>query len=76
MRVMVFTIPLICIVLFWVGLIYLNERYRYFSSDQFSSNTTKWIAYVWLGVFMFMLTFLIVGSSQPHFGQRVIKSEV
>ena len=61
---LVYTIPLICIVLLWVTLIYLNERYRLFSSDEFSSPATKWIAYVWLGVFLFSLTFLIVGSSQ------------
>ena len=58
-----FTIALSCIVLFWVTLIYLNERYRLFSSDNFASPTTKWIAYVWLGLFLFSLTFLIVGSS-------------
>ena len=61
---MIFTIPLVCIVLLWVTLIYFNERYQLFSCDQFSSATTKWIAYVWLGLFLFLLTFLIVGSSQ------------
>lgn len=44
-------------------MIYMNERYQLFSADQFSSAVTKWIAYVWLGVFLFFLTFLIVGSS-------------
>jgi len=58
-----FTIPLVCIVLFWVALIYMNERYQLFSVDNFSSAAMKWIAYVWLGVFFFVLTFLIVGSS-------------
>src|SRR5256885_724008 len=53
-----------CIVLLWVVLIYLNERYHLFSVDQFSSTATKWIAYVWLGLFLFLLTFLIVGSSR------------
>src|SRR6266550_2460724 len=61
---MILTIPLICIVLLWVVLIYLNERYQLFSVDHFSSATMKWIAYVWLGVFLFLLTFLIVGSSR------------
>jgi membrane protease YdiL (CAAX protease family) len=60
----IFTIPLICIVLLWVFLIYLNERYQLFSVDQFSSAAMKWIAYVWLGLFLFFLTFLIVGSSR------------
>jgi len=58
-----FTIPLIAIVLFWIALVYMNERYGLFSVDQFSSTAMKWIAYVWLGVFLFLLTFLIVGSS-------------
>jgi len=50
-------------VLFWVALIYMNERYALFSVDHFSSTAIKWVAYVWLGVFLFLLTFLIVGSS-------------
>lgn len=58
-----FTLPLIFIVFVWVTMIYLNERYQLFSVDQFSSPATKWIAYLWLGVFLFLLTFLIVGSS-------------
>ncbi|HUJ13764.1 MAG TPA: type II CAAX endopeptidase family protein [Thermoanaerobaculia bacterium] len=58
-----FTVPLIAIVLFWVALIYMNERYALFSVDHFSSTAIKWVAYVWLGVFLFLLTFLIVGSS-------------
>lgn len=49
--------------LFWVALIYMNERYALFSVDHFSSTAIKWVAYVWLGVFLFLLTFLIVGSS-------------
>ena len=61
---MILILPLIAIVLFWVALIYLNERYQLFSVDSFASNVTKWIAYVWLGVFLFLLTFLIVGSSR------------
>jgi len=60
----ILTIPLVCIVLLWVTLIYLNERYQLFSVDHFSTPATKWIAYVWLGLFLFLLTFLIVGSSQ------------
>jgi len=58
-----FILPLVFIVLVWVGMIYMNERYRLFSVDQFSTPVVKWIAYVWLGVFLFVLTFLIVGSS-------------
>ncbi len=57
-------LSLIFIVLVWVAMIYMNERYHLFSVDEFSSPVMKWIAYVWLGVFLFVLTFLIVGSSR------------
>jgi membrane protease YdiL (CAAX protease family) len=58
-----FILPLIFIVLVWVAMIYMNERYLLFSVDQFSSAVTKWVAYLWLGAFLFVVTFLIVGSS-------------
>lgn len=58
-----FILPLVFIVLVWVAMIYMNERYRLFSVDQFASPTIKWIAYLWLGVFLFAVTFLIIGSS-------------
>jgi hypothetical protein len=47
----------------WFGMVYMNERYKLFSSDHFSTDVMKWIAYFFLGVFLLMLTFLIVGSS-------------
>ena len=55
--------PMLFITFLWIGMIYMNERYALFSSDRFSSDVTKWIAYIWLGAFLLMLTFLIVGSS-------------
>jgi membrane protease YdiL (CAAX protease family) len=58
-----FIFPLVFIALVWVGMIYMNERYRLFSVDEFSSPVTKWIAYAWLGAFLIALTILIVGSS-------------
>jgi len=58
-----FAIPLTCIGIVWLVLVYLNERYQLFSVDRFASITMKWIAYVWLGLFLFLLTFLIVASS-------------
>ena len=47
----------------WIGMVYMNEKYALFSIDRFSSDVTKWIAYIWLGAFLLMLTFLIIGSS-------------
>ena len=52
-----------CIGIVWLVLVYLNERYLLFSVDRFSSTTMKWVAYIWLGLFLFLLTFLIVASS-------------
>jgi len=47
----------------WIGIVYMNERYALLSVDRFASTATKWIAYAWLGTFLLMLTFLIIGSS-------------
>ncbi len=58
-----YTLPLLFITFVWIGIVYFNERYLLFSADQFSSVTTKWIAYLWLGAFLFVLAILIVGSS-------------
>ena len=58
-----FVFPLAFIAVVWIGMVYMNERYVLFSVDQFSSMASKWLAYIWLGVFLFLLTILIVGSS-------------
>src|SRR5438552_3299868 len=54
---------LLFITVVWGGIIYMNERYALFSVDQFSSALLKAIAYVWLGAFLLLVTFLVVGSS-------------
>lgn len=61
---MSFVAPLIFIAVIYVGIIVMNERYGLFRCDQFVSAGRKYIAYVWLGVFMFLLMFLVVASSQ------------
>jgi len=55
--------PLILIALVYVAMIVMNERYRLFSVDHFSSPAMKLIAYLWLGILMFGLAILITGSS-------------
>jgi len=47
----------------WIGILYMNERYALLSVDRFPSASAKWIAYIWLGLFLLMVAFLIVGSS-------------
>jgi uncharacterized protein len=55
--------PLLFIALIYVAMIVMNERYRLFSTDRFSSTTMKVIAYLWLGLLLFGLAILITGSS-------------
>jgi membrane protease YdiL (CAAX protease family) len=55
--------PLIFITLVYLGMIFMNERYRLFSADHFSSPAIKIAAYVWLGILMFGLVILITGSA-------------
>ena len=55
--------PLIFIALVYIAMIVMNERYRLFSVDRFSSTTMKIIAYLWLGILLFGLVILIIGSS-------------
>ena len=58
-----YLVPMLFITFLWIGMVYMNERYALFSVDRFSSDVMKWIAYIWLGLFLLMLTFLIIGSS-------------
>jgi membrane protease YdiL (CAAX protease family) len=55
--------PLVFIALVYVLMIVMNERYRLFSVDHFSSPLMKLIAYLWLGILMFGLAILVTGSS-------------
>lgn len=58
-----YILPLIFIAVVYFGMIFMNERYRLFSTDHFSSTVTKVVAYLWLGILMFGLAVLITGSS-------------
>jgi membrane protease YdiL (CAAX protease family) len=58
-----YVFPLIFITLVYVAMIVMNERYRLFSVDHFSSPVMKGIAYLWLGILMFALVILITGAA-------------
>ena len=58
-----YLLPLLFIAIIYVAMIVMNERYRLFSSDHFSSNVTKVVAYLWLALLMFGLSTLVVGAS-------------
>ena len=58
-----YALPALFIALVWGSMIYMNERYNLFSTDRFASPAMKWAAYAWLGLFLFSLAMMIVGSA-------------
>jgi len=58
-----YLIPLAFIAVVYAAMIWMNERYGLFATDRFPSAGTKIAAYVWLGLLMFGLAILVVGSA-------------
>ena len=58
-----YLVPLLFIAIVYVAMIALNERYRLFGCDRFPSEGAKFAAYAWLGLLMFGLAILIIGSA-------------
>lgn len=54
---------LVFVVVVWLTIVFLNERYGFLSCDRFPTPVLKWIAYVWLGGFMAVLAVLVTGSA-------------
>src|ERR1043166_4685513 len=59
---MAYILPLLFIAIVYVTMVILNERIGLFR-DTFPSDGTKVAAYVWLALFLLVLTLLIVASS-------------
>lgn len=51
------------VILVWIVIVALNERYDILSCDRFSSDIAKGVAYVWLLGFMILLAFLVTSSA-------------
>jgi membrane protease YdiL (CAAX protease family) len=58
-----FAISLPLIGLVWLTIVYLNERHNLLSCDRFPTAGAKWFAYIWLGIFMLALTFIVTASA-------------
>jgi membrane protease YdiL (CAAX protease family) len=58
-----FVPPLLFILIVFAGMIYGNEGYGLFSADHFQTKARKIGAYVWLGLFLVLLTLMIVESA-------------
>lgn len=57
-----FGLPLLLVAVVYVVLLVLNERMNLFG-DHFSSTLLKVVAYIWLGVFLAVITIAVVSSS-------------
>lgn len=57
-----------------VAFIIANERYNLLSTDHFPSTLAKWVAYVWFGAFLVVLTFFVVASSQAEASAQQLAS--
>ena len=51
------------VLIVWIAIVVLNERYNLLSCDRFSTPAMKWLAYAWLGLFMVTLAALVTGSA-------------
>jgi membrane protease YdiL (CAAX protease family) len=60
---MLYAISALFVTLVWATIVYLNERRGLLSCDRFRSPAAKWFAYVWLGVFLLLLAFLVTASA-------------
>jgi membrane protease YdiL (CAAX protease family) len=65
-----FGLPLLLVAIVYAVMLVLNERMNLFG-DRFSSRLVKVLAYIWLGLFLGVITFFIVSSSlvQPTLKQ-------
>lgn len=58
-----YVLPLAFIAVVYVAMIWLNERYGLFATDRFPTPAMKVAAYAWLGLLLFGLAILVVGSA-------------
>jgi len=61
---MIYAVTTGFILLVWLFIILLNERFNLLSCDRFSSPLMKWIAYLWLGAFMAGMALMVTASAQ------------
>jgi membrane protease YdiL (CAAX protease family) len=58
-----YLLPLLGVAVVYVAMLWMNERYGLFATDRFPSRGAKIAAYAWLGVLLFGLAVLIIGSA-------------
>jgi membrane protease YdiL (CAAX protease family) len=60
---MPYILSVVFVLVVWVAIVVLNERSNLLTCDRFPSAAFKWIAYVWLGLFLVSLAVLVTGSA-------------
>jgi membrane protease YdiL (CAAX protease family) len=60
---MVYAIAVAFVVLVWLAIIVLNERYGLLSCDRFPRPAAKYAAYAWLGLLVIVLAVLVTSSA-------------
>jgi membrane protease YdiL (CAAX protease family) len=58
-----YAVSIAFVVLVWLAIVFLNERYGLLSADRFPSTAMKWAAYVWLLFFVVLLAFLVTNAA-------------
>ena len=58
-----YAFSLVFILIVWLTIVLLTERYNLLSCDRFPTPIAKYIAYAWLGLFLLAMAFLVTGSA-------------
>lgn len=60
---MIYAVTLGLAVVVWLAIVLLNERWNLLSCDRFPSVAAKWLAYLWLLVFIGLLAYLVTNAA-------------
>ncbi len=60
---MIYGLSIGFVVLVWLAIIFLNERFNLLSCDRFPHPVLKWLAYVWLGLWFVALAVAVTQSA-------------
>ncbi|MGZ5433292.1 MAG: CPBP family intramembrane glutamic endopeptidase [Thermoanaerobaculia bacterium] len=49
--------------LVWIAIVFLSERSNLLSCDRFANDIVKWVAYVWLGLFLVGIALIVTNAA-------------
>ena len=71
---MIYAVTTGSILIVWAAIVLLNERFNLLSCDRFPSPLLKWLAYVWLGLFMVVITWMVTsGGLEPTTAKQLAR---